>query len=247
MFTSNQVEELRKKLQLSGVKDSSLPTAKELTGTESVAIVQAGESKKIGIDYFISSINKWCKSDLLNITKDSEKAYSIEDAILTLPIVDYKEGQIITFIDKKTGTWVLYQYNGKDKSEWHNSDSWVNILDTADYHFRGYFLNEELLKKNYPRPQIGDFAFIGTTLEEAVTYTCINYGNWYNTKQPSLPVANKFKAVYSEDFSTYETTLDGFFADRANADAEGNVIHKYYTTRLSFVELEKRVAALEGK
>lgn len=239
MFTSNQIEEIRKKLQLEGVKDSSLPEAHPLTGKESISIVQSGQNRKVGLDAFITSINNWCKADFLNLSKEG-RSYTVEGAIAkTSPA---KLGQIITFSNKKTGSWSIYQYTGETLESWNDVDSWANILDTADYHFRGYFFNEELLKKNYPRPQVGDFAFIGTTLEEAVTFTCISAGNWYNTNYPALTFADKFKSVYSEDFGIFDAELEETLVDRANKDAVGNVIHTYYASNKSLQETVSKEA-----
>lgn len=248
MFTSNQIEEIRKKLQLEGVKDSSLPEAHPLTGKESISIVQSGQNRKVGLDAFITSINNWCKADFLNLSKEG-RSYTVEGAIAkTSPA---KLGQIITFSNKKTGSWSIYQYTGETLESWNDVDSWANILDTADYHFRGYFFNEELLKKNYPRPQVGDFAFIGTTLEEAVTFTCISAGNWYNTNYPALTFADKFKSVYSEDFGIFDAELEETLVDRANKDAVGNVIHTYYASNKSLQETVSKEAirakAVEGE
>lgn len=239
MFTSNQIEEIRKKLQLEGVKDSALPEAHPLTGKESIAVVQSGQNRKVGLDAFITSINNWCKADFLNLSKEGH-SYTVEEAIAkTSPA---KLGQVITFSNKKTGSWSVYQYTGETLEGWNDIDNWANILDTADYHFRGYFFNEELLKKNYPRPQVGDFAFIGTTLEEAVTFTCISAGNWYNTNYPALTFADKFKAVYSEDFGVFDAELEETLADRANKDAVGNVIHTYYASNKSLQETVSKEA-----
>lgn len=239
MFTSNQIEEIRKKLQLEGVKDSALPEAHPLTGKESIAVVQSGQNRKVGLDAFITSINNWCKADFLNLSKEGH-SYTVEEAIAkTSPA---KLGQVITFSNKKTGSWSIYQYTGETLEGWNDIDNWANILDTADYHFRGYFFNEELLKKNYPRPQVGDFAFIGTTLEEAVTFTCISAGNWYNTNYPALTFADKFKAVYSEDFGVFDAELEETLADRANKDAVGNVIHTYYASNKSLQETVSKEA-----
>lgn len=49
MFTSNQIEEIRKKLILQGKKDSSFNTAETLNGDETVAIVQQGQNKNVSV------------------------------------------------------------------------------------------------------------------------------------------------------------------------------------------------------
>jgi hypothetical protein len=45
MFTNTQIEEIRKKLLLRGVKDTQFPLADSLKGDETVAIVQQGINK----------------------------------------------------------------------------------------------------------------------------------------------------------------------------------------------------------
>ena len=188
MFTSNQIEEIRQKLQLSSssVKDTQFPIAEALQGEERLAIVQGGRNKQLPIRNFIDSIATWCKTDFINISKNSEEKYTLEEAIRQVDIINRRAGQVITYIDADTGEWLIYQFKGTDDLEWLILDKWDNILEKSDSHFKGWFLNKCLLVTQYPRPKVGDFAFVGEELASAVTYGCIDYGNWYNSNEPAI-------------------------------------------------------------
>ena len=58
MFTYNQIEEIRKKLQLKGVKDTSLPLAEPIKGNETIAIVQQGQNKQLGLGTLINKVGE---------------------------------------------------------------------------------------------------------------------------------------------------------------------------------------------
>lgn len=190
MFTSSQIEEIRKKLQLGGAKDTQFPLADSLKGNETVAIVQQGINKQLGIKAFIESVARWSVSDFLNISKSSEDSYTLEEVLKIIAPINRKAGQVITFKDKKTGTWSIYQFKGNDTEDWFNLDYWDDILAKVDNHFKGLILNDCILNETYPRPMVGDFAFVGSTLEEAVIYICYNYGHWHNTEEPALAYMN---------------------------------------------------------
>lgn len=229
MFTSNQIEEIRKKLQLGGIKDTQFPQAGPLKGDELVAIVQQGQNKQLGLKTFIEKVGIYTVSDFINMSKSSEDSYTLEEVIAIVDPINRKAGQVITFMDSSTGNWAIYQFKGKTASEWFNTELWDNILAKVDNHFKGWFMNEDLLKQIYARPNIGDFAFVGGTLEDSVVYTYLK-GEWYNTKQYALLFADKFDAVYSKDFGEFNTVIDDSYSDRAYMDALGRIIHETYIT-----------------
>ena len=230
MFTSSQIEEIRKKLQLEGRKDTSFPLVDPLEGNETIAIVQQGQNKQLGLKTLIEKIGIYTLSDFINLSKSSENSYTLEEAIKLVQPINRKAGQIITFMDSNTEGWAIYQFKGNSATEWLNPELWDNILAKVDNHFKGWYFNNLLLNKHYPRPLVGDFAFIGETLEDAIVYACVKYGEWYNTKCPALVFANKFDAVYSKDFGEFTSIMDETYADRATKDSLGRVIHDTYIT-----------------
>lgn len=185
MITSNQISELRQKLQLAGIKDSQFKDAKPLDGSEDIALVQQGANVKMPLKEFIEETVSWNLSDFINLSKSDNEKYSLEEAIKLVETINRKPGQVITFIDKDANDWAIYQFKG-NSNEWFNLDKWDNILAKVDCHFQGWYLNECILKEHHPRPHVGDFAFVGESFADSVIYGCIKYGNWYDTKEAAL-------------------------------------------------------------
>lgn len=208
MFTSNQIEEIRKKLQLGGTKDTQFPLVNSLKGNETIAIVQQGINKQLGLKTLLESVTKWSMSDFLNISKSSEDSYTLEEVLRLIAPINRKAGQVITFKDKMTGTWSIYQFKGESAEDWFNLDYWDDILVKVDNHFKGLVLNDCILNETYPKPMIGDFAFVGSTLSEAVIYTCYNHGHWHNTEEPAINVNEEVKAAIEDIFNNIENYPD---------------------------------------
>lgn len=77
MFTYNQIEEIRKKLQLKGVKDTSLPLAEPIKGNETIAIVQQGQNKQLGLGTLINKVGEGFSA--VAISKPSEFPFASVD------------------------------------------------------------------------------------------------------------------------------------------------------------------------
>ena len=120
MFTYNQIEEIKRKLQLIGRKDTSFPLADPLNGNEIIAIVQQGQNKQLGLKTLIEKIGKYTTSDFTNLSKYSEDSYTLGEAIKLVEPVNRRVGQVITFIDSSIGKWAIYQFKGSTASEWLN-------------------------------------------------------------------------------------------------------------------------------
>lgn len=132
MFTCNQIEEIKRKLQLIGRKDTSFPLADPLNGNEIIAIVQQGQNKQLGLKTLIEKIGKYTTSDFTNLSKYSEDSYTLGEAIKLVEPVNRRAGQVITFMDSSTGKWAIYQFKGSTASEWLNLQLWDNILAVVD-------------------------------------------------------------------------------------------------------------------
>ena len=132
MFTCNQIEEIKRKLQLIGRKDTSFPLAEPLNGNEIIAIVQQGQNKQLGLKTLIEKIGKSTTSDFTNLSKYSENSYTLVEAINLVEPVNRRAGQVITFMDSSTGKWAIYQFKGSTASEWLNLQLWDNILAVVD-------------------------------------------------------------------------------------------------------------------
>ena len=132
MFTCNQIEEIKRKLQLIGRKDTSFPLAEPLNGNEIIAIVQQGQNKQLGLKTLIEKIGMYTTSDFTNLSKYSEDSYTLGEAIKLVEPVNRRAGQVITFMDSSTGKWAIYQFKGSTASEWLNLQLWDNILAVVD-------------------------------------------------------------------------------------------------------------------
>lgn len=162
--------------------------------------------------------------------------YTLETAIQSININDRRPGLILgfygtNFIDQDSkNEWFLYQFNSDNIDDWNKLECWVSIYDNINK-FKGYFANDCLLINNYPHPTIGDFAFVGKDMENAILYICIENGNWKNTQTSAFCFANKYTSIYSKDVEEFKENVDETYADRSTKDALGNVIHDTYITR----------------
>lgn len=161
--------------------------------------------------------------------------YTLQEAIHSINFNDRRPGLILGFYGKDysklndTYSWFLYQFNSYTIDDWNKLSCWNSIYNNVDK-FKGYFINECLLINNYPFPNIGDFAFVGEDLEKAISYVCVENGQWKNNNIPALQFANKYKAIYSKDVEETFIVIDDTYANRSNCDALGRVIHNTYVT-----------------
>ena len=183
MFTRQQIEEIRDKLLLYSKKDSQLESAlSPITGKEEVVLVQNGKNVKITILDLINNIFPFKSLGFINISNAIEHKFTLEEAISAILPPNRKSGLVITFFDKNLNTWVIYQYRGVYVRDWLNLELWEELFD-GNSKFKGYILNECLLNTIYPAPRIGDYAFVGPSLGEAVVARCINNGVWSITTE----------------------------------------------------------------
>lgn len=161
--------------------------------------------------------------------------YTLRQAINSIVAEDRRPGLILGFYGLNTNevdnkyTWYLYQFNSNTVDDWNKLSCWESVYNNINK-FKGYFLNEELLIKQFPLPTIGDFAFIGEDLEHAINYVCVENGQWKRTVTPAIQFADKYKAIYSKDVKDFSAVAEDSYANRANCDALGRVIHNTYVT-----------------
>ena len=183
MFTRQQIEEIRAKLLLYSKKDSQLQTALlPITGKEEVVLVQNGENVRASLSDLFDKLFPFRIPDFINISNAEESRFTLEEAIATISPHNRKSGLVITFFDKNLNTWVIYQYRGEYIRDWFNLELWSKLFD-ATSKFKGYILNECLLYSIYPSPKIGDYAFVGESLGNALVARCINNGVWSITEE----------------------------------------------------------------
>lgn len=180
--------------------------------------------------------------------------YTLLKAIRSIANSDRQPGLLLGFFGKDNNstvpnktTWYLYQYNCDNIEHFEELDYWVSVYDNVNK-FRGYFTSEELLQENARYATIGDYAYVGTNMENAILYICNTTGIWSNTQTRAFIFANLYEAVNSKDFSDLDYSIDEQYSDRAEKDSLGRIIHFTYATKegLNNAITEKVLKLLSG-
>ena len=132
-FTREDILKIQNALLKLSIKDSELPNAEPVTYDDTLSIVQDGKNKQIKIEDFFNQISLWKREDFINITdKYDEHHISLIEAINLVPILQRKDGLVITFQDTG-GDWVIYQFRGTideffDTTKW----KWIENINDVD-------------------------------------------------------------------------------------------------------------------
>ena len=132
-FTREDILKIQQALLQLGVKDSELPSAEPVTYDDTLSIVQDGKNKQIKIEDFFNQISLWKREDFINITDKYDEHYIIlSEAIKLVPVLQRKDGLVITFQDTG-GDWVIYQFRGTideffDTTKW----KWLENINDID-------------------------------------------------------------------------------------------------------------------
>ena len=111
-FTREDILKIQNALLQLSVKDSELPSAEPVTYDDTLSIVQDGKNKQIKIEDFFNQISLWKREDFINITDKYDEHYiSLIEAIDLVPVLQRKDGLVITFQDIE-GNWEIYQFRG---------------------------------------------------------------------------------------------------------------------------------------
>jgi hypothetical protein len=124
-FTTEDYKKIQEWLQHNSIKDTDLPDTGELTGTETLVIVQNGKNVRVSLSEFIDKLFLIGVPDFINTT-DKYEAHSLEDTIKAIPVKSRKIGQIVTFITDE-GEWKIYQFRGQRVNQWNTDSLWIEI------------------------------------------------------------------------------------------------------------------------
>lgn len=124
---------------------------------------------------------------LSEITNGYAEAYTLKEAINKISPDNRRVGAFISFYEKPnhlvdTYHWNLYQFNSNDTIHWIDETAWTSVYYNKTK-FYGLVLNEEALYNVKKNPNIGDYAFVGTSLGEAIVAICYNKGVWKLTTE----------------------------------------------------------------
>lgn len=132
-FTREDILKMYNALLQFGVKDSELPDAEPVTSDDTLSIIQDGQNKQIKIEDFLNQISLWKREDFINITDKYDEHYIIlSEAIKLVPVLQRKEGLVITF-QNINGDWGIYQFRGTideffDTTKW----KWLENISNVD-------------------------------------------------------------------------------------------------------------------
>lgn len=139
-FTREDILKIQQALLKISVKDSELLSADPITNDDILSIVQDGQNKKIKIEDFANQISLLKREDFINITDKYDEHYiTLSEAIKLVPVLQRKDGLVITF-QNTNGDWGIYQFRGTideflDTTKWKlmeiiNDVDLVEITDT---------------------------------------------------------------------------------------------------------------------
>ena len=149
IFTQEQINEIKQRLSLSGIKDTELDKLNllehPLTGKEVIAIVKDGENLRISIEDLYEEFAKYIehpenKEDFFNVSvylgrldpefENAAKPCTLEEAINTCPSYIRRAGQTISFLDSNNMKWETYQYIGTEDDNWEDITLFENYYQT---------------------------------------------------------------------------------------------------------------------
>lgn len=148
-FTREDILKIQQALLQLSVKDSELPSAEPVTYDDTLSIVQEGKNNQIKIKDFFNQISLWKREDFINITDKYDEHYiSLIEAINLVPILQRKDGLVITFQDIE-GNWEIYQFRG-NITEFFEENKWFNLYDYRNYIVQSIVPDEEDLTVSTP-------------------------------------------------------------------------------------------------
>lgn len=148
-FTREDILKIQQALLQLGVKDSELPSVESVTYDDTLSIVQDGKNKQISIKDFFNQLSLWRREDFINITdKYNEPYIRLLEAINLVPILQRKDGLVITFQDTN-GDWRIYQFRG-NVTEFFEENKWFDLYDYRNYIVKSIVPDEEDLTASTP-------------------------------------------------------------------------------------------------
>lgn len=146
----------------------------------------------------------YADNNFINLTAENENgtitAYEgIEEAVATVLPINRRAGATLSFYNLNTyrldrqAEFELWQFNSTDLANWENKDYWNNIYYNWNV-FVGWYIGDDALKNHVKLPTVGQYAYVGSNLNNAVLYQCRTNGTWTNT---STKVRNYISVVVS--------------------------------------------------
>ena len=146
----------------------------------------------------------YADNNFINLTVENENgtitAYeSLEEAVATILPINRRAGATLSFYNlnsdrlDRQAEFELWQFNSTDLANWENRDYWNNIYYNWNV-FVGWYIGVDALTNHVKLPTVGQYAYVGSNLNDAILYQCRTNGTWTNT---GIKVRNYISVVVS--------------------------------------------------
>lgn len=153
----------------------------------------------------------YADNNFINLTAENENgiitAYeTLEEAVATILPINRKAGATLSFYNlnsdrlDRQAEFELWQFNSTDLANWENKDYWNNIYYNWNV-FAGWYVGADALKNHVKIPNVGQYAYVGTNLNDALLYQCRTNGIWTNA---NIKVRNYISVVVSGNITIGE-------------------------------------------
>ena len=133
----------------------------------------------------------YADNNFINLTAENENgtitAYeTLEEAIATILPINRRAGATLSFYNlnsdrlDRQAEFELWQFNSTDLANWENGDYWNNIYYNWNV-FAGWYIGADALNNHVKIPTVGQYAYVGSNINDAVLYQCRTNGTWTNT------------------------------------------------------------------
>lgn len=133
----------------------------------------------------------YADNNFINLTAENENgtitAYeTLEEAVATILPINRRAGATLSFYNlnsdrlDRQAEFELWQFNSTDLANWENRDYWNNVYYNWNV-FVGWYVGVDALKNHVKLPTVGQYAYVGSNLNDAVLYQCRTNGTWTNT------------------------------------------------------------------
>lgn len=157
------------------------------------------------------NVSGYADNNFINLTAENENgtitAYeSLEEAVATIFPINRRVGATLSFYNlnsdrlDRQAEFELWQFNSTDLANWENKDYWNNIYYNWNV-FVGWYIGADALKNHVKIPNVGQYAYVGSNLNDAFLYQCRTNGTWTNT---GIKVRNYISVVVSGNITIGE-------------------------------------------
>lgn len=137
------------------------------------------------------NVTGYCDNNFINLTTENENGTitafdSIEEAVATIFPINRRAGATLSFFNLNTdrldrqAEFELWQFNSTDLANWENKDYWNNIYYNWNV-FVGWYISDDALNNHVKFPNVGQYAYVGSNLNDAILYQCRTNAIWTNT------------------------------------------------------------------